>query len=252
MSTLRLRCSISCATISACKVRGSVADSASAALCTVIINGAATRSCITPVSAVKGEITTLEGLAKGRQAAPAAAGLDRRAGSAVRLLPERADHDRQGAAGQESESDRRADPRGNEQDALPLHDVLPRSGRHQARGEGDGGGRGRLRRRRWSHDNLHKGSETRRRSIGKLECDNVPQELAQERRPAGGELRRRGHRPAHTVGESPSPPRRLRVRIPTPTSINSIRGSSSMRTAPRRSMSARRTAARAPGRLSGS
>jgi aerobic-type carbon monoxide dehydrogenase small subunit (CoxS/CutS family) len=33
-------------------------------LCTVIINGAAVRSCITPASAVKGEITTLEGLAK--------------------------------------------------------------------------------------------------------------------------------------------------------------------------------------------
>src|ERR1700686_5616060 len=33
-------------------------------LCTVIINGAATRSCITPVSNVKGEVTTLEGLAK--------------------------------------------------------------------------------------------------------------------------------------------------------------------------------------------
>ena len=32
--------------------------------CTVIINGAAVRSCITPTSAVKGEITTLEGLAK--------------------------------------------------------------------------------------------------------------------------------------------------------------------------------------------
>src|SRR5947208_1197774 len=32
--------------------------------CTVIINGAATRSCITPASNVKGEITTLEGLAK--------------------------------------------------------------------------------------------------------------------------------------------------------------------------------------------
>ncbi|MCX6599437.1 MAG: (2Fe-2S)-binding protein [Acidobacteria bacterium] len=31
--------------------------------CTVLINGAAVRSCITPVSAVKGEITTLEGLA---------------------------------------------------------------------------------------------------------------------------------------------------------------------------------------------
>ena len=33
-------------------------------LCTVIINGAAVRSCVTPASAVKGEITTLEGLAK--------------------------------------------------------------------------------------------------------------------------------------------------------------------------------------------
>src|SRR5919109_3505604 len=32
--------------------------------CTVIINGVATRSCITPVSNVKSEITTLEGLAK--------------------------------------------------------------------------------------------------------------------------------------------------------------------------------------------
>src|ERR1700731_3821202 len=30
---------------------------------TVIINGVATRSCITPLSAVRGEITTLEGLA---------------------------------------------------------------------------------------------------------------------------------------------------------------------------------------------
>src|SRR5438093_13618842 len=32
--------------------------------CTVIINGVATRSCITPVSTVKSEVTTLEGLAK--------------------------------------------------------------------------------------------------------------------------------------------------------------------------------------------
>jgi aerobic-type carbon monoxide dehydrogenase small subunit (CoxS/CutS family) len=33
-------------------------------VCTVIIDGVATRSCITPVSAVQGEVTTLEGLAK--------------------------------------------------------------------------------------------------------------------------------------------------------------------------------------------
>ena len=32
--------------------------------CTVIINGAAVRSCVTPCSSVKGDITTLEGLAK--------------------------------------------------------------------------------------------------------------------------------------------------------------------------------------------
>jgi aerobic-type carbon monoxide dehydrogenase small subunit (CoxS/CutS family) len=38
--------------------------------CTVIMNGAATRSCVLPVSAVKGEITTLEGLSKGGKLHP--------------------------------------------------------------------------------------------------------------------------------------------------------------------------------------
>lgn len=33
-------------------------------LCTVLVNGEATRSCVLPVSAVNGEITTLEGLSK--------------------------------------------------------------------------------------------------------------------------------------------------------------------------------------------
>jgi aerobic-type carbon monoxide dehydrogenase small subunit (CoxS/CutS family) len=33
--------------------------------CTVIVNGSAIRSCITPVSSVKAEITTLEGIAQG-------------------------------------------------------------------------------------------------------------------------------------------------------------------------------------------
>ena len=32
--------------------------------CTVLINGVATRSCMTPVSTAKGEITTLEGISK--------------------------------------------------------------------------------------------------------------------------------------------------------------------------------------------
>jgi len=38
--------------------------------CTVIIDGVATRSCITPTSAVRGEITTLEGLAQGGRLHP--------------------------------------------------------------------------------------------------------------------------------------------------------------------------------------
>ena len=38
--------------------------------CTVIINGVAIRSCITQASAVKGDITTLEGLAKGGKLHP--------------------------------------------------------------------------------------------------------------------------------------------------------------------------------------
>ncbi len=38
--------------------------------CTVIINGAATRSCVVQTGLVKGEITTLEGLAKNRALHP--------------------------------------------------------------------------------------------------------------------------------------------------------------------------------------
>jgi aerobic-type carbon monoxide dehydrogenase small subunit (CoxS/CutS family) len=38
--------------------------------CTVIINGVATRSCITATSAVKGDVTTLEGLAAGGKLHP--------------------------------------------------------------------------------------------------------------------------------------------------------------------------------------
>ena len=38
--------------------------------CTVIVNGAAIRSCITPTSSVRGEITTLEGLSRGGRLHP--------------------------------------------------------------------------------------------------------------------------------------------------------------------------------------
>ena len=39
-------------------------DSRDCGACTVIIDGVATRSCVTPTSNVKGEITTLEGISK--------------------------------------------------------------------------------------------------------------------------------------------------------------------------------------------
>ena len=55
--------------------------------CTVLIDGKATRSCVTPIGAVeKAEITTLEGPGHDRQAACAAERLHRGAGRAVRLL----------------------------------------------------------------------------------------------------------------------------------------------------------------------
>jgi aerobic-type carbon monoxide dehydrogenase small subunit (CoxS/CutS family) len=38
--------------------------------CTVIINGVATRSCVTPISTVRSEVTTLEGLSTGGKLHP--------------------------------------------------------------------------------------------------------------------------------------------------------------------------------------
>ena len=73
--------------------------------CTVHVNGEAVRSCQTSVSdAVGKKITTIEGLSRqGRSSA--AEGLDRRAGSAMRLLPVRPDHAGGIAALQELQSD---------------------------------------------------------------------------------------------------------------------------------------------------
>ena len=176
--------------------------------CTVIINGAAVRSCITPVSAVKGEITTLEGLAEERHAASAAAGLDRRAGAAVRLLPERADHDRQGAARPQSESDRRQIREGMDRRAVPLHDVLPHPGRHQARREVDARPR-RRRARRWSHDapsrNIPKQIEDAARAV----ATRRPRAATSSRLgPAGRQLRRRALRGRSARRRSAEPLRR--------------------------------------------
>src|SRR4029453_1010916 len=69
-----------------------------------------------------------------RRSASGTARLDRGAGAAVRALPERSDHERQGPARPQPESHRRSDPRGHEWRDVSLHDVLPRASGHQTRG----------------------------------------------------------------------------------------------------------------------
>jgi aerobic-type carbon monoxide dehydrogenase small subunit (CoxS/CutS family) len=61
--------------------------------CTVIINGAAVRSCVLPVSAVRSEVTTLEGLASNGKLHPLQQAWIDEAGARVRILPERSNHD---------------------------------------------------------------------------------------------------------------------------------------------------------------
>ena len=86
--------------------------------CSVLLDGKEIRSCVTPVAAVSGKaITTLEGMpamwaqARGTTAAtpaalhPLAAGVDRRSGAALRLLPERDDDPGRRSAGDDEASD---------------------------------------------------------------------------------------------------------------------------------------------------
>ena len=106
--------------------------------CTVLVDGAATRSCVTPIGTLgNAEITTLEGLGTHRQAASAAAGLHRRAGGAVRLLHQRHDHDGQGPARPQSAADRGRRARGARRQSLPLRHPQPHRPRGPARRAGE-------------------------------------------------------------------------------------------------------------------
>ena len=78
--------------------------------CTVIVDGKAVLSCVTPLLLLEGkQVTTLEGL--GTIEAPGAdpARLHGRAGGAMRLLHCRNDDAGAGVAAEESQADRRAD-----------------------------------------------------------------------------------------------------------------------------------------------
>lgn len=68
--------------------------------CTVLLDGEATRSCVTPVSAVGArKVTTIEGLSPTGDH-PVPARLDRGRRAPVRLLPVRTSVGRRGVAGQ--------------------------------------------------------------------------------------------------------------------------------------------------------
>ena len=104
--------------------------------CSVLLDGKEIRSCVTPVAAVSGKaITTLEGMPAlyasvarhdrvgSGVAASAAAGVDRRAGAALRLLPERNDDPGGRPAGHDEAADRGADPHRDERASVPLRHV---------------------------------------------------------------------------------------------------------------------------------
>ena len=104
--------------------------------CTVIINGEAMRSCVTPASSVKGEITTLEGLAKDGKLHPLQqAWIDEQ-------VPQCGFCQNGQIMTAKALLDKNPNPtdaqirEGMARHAVPLHDVLPHSGRHQARREG--------------------------------------------------------------------------------------------------------------------
>ena len=98
--------------------------------CTVLANGDAIRSCVTPVSSVIGkEITTIEGLSADRSHPLQQAWIDDRR-AAVRVLPVRADHGGRGPAGPEEGAERCRHRCGHVRCAVPLRDLPAHTPRH--------------------------------------------------------------------------------------------------------------------------
>ena len=120
--------------------------------CSVLLDGKEIRSCVTPVAAVSGKaITTLEGMpalyAKSRgttaaapDASSASGGVDRIAGPAVRLLPERDADPGCRSAGDDEASDQGADQDRHERAPLSLWHLPRDHGGHSARSQVDGEG----------------------------------------------------------------------------------------------------------------
>ena len=104
--------------------------------CMVLVDGQPAYACTREVGTVADrKVTTIEGPGHAGQAASPAAGLPRRAGRPVRLLPERHRHVGQGAARPQSH----AQPRRHRRRARPASLPLRRASAHPARGRTRGG-----------------------------------------------------------------------------------------------------------------
>ena len=106
-------------------------------VCTVIIDGVAMRSCITPVSAVRGEITTLEGLSKNGKLHPLQqAWIDEQAAQCGycqngQIMTAKALLDKNPNPSDAEIRD------GDGRRAVPMHDLLPGPGGDPSRGARD-------------------------------------------------------------------------------------------------------------------
>jgi hypothetical protein len=97
--------------------------------CTVLAQGRALRSCVTPVGTMTGDA---------RAAASAAASVHRRAGSTMRFLFERGDPDRQSVAGSAAASDRGPDPGGAGARLVPVLRAYTHAAGHHTLRPGEG------------------------------------------------------------------------------------------------------------------
>ena len=104
--------------------------------CSVLVDGALTRACVTPASdAVGRSVVTVEGLAEDDRMHPRAARLRRRRGDAVRLLHAGHGDRRDRTAGSQSSSGPRGDRRVDAAEPVPLRRVLAhRRGDRRGRG----------------------------------------------------------------------------------------------------------------------
>ena len=208
--------------------------------CSVLLDGKEIRSCVTPVAAVSGKSNhdargpagpvgrpaRHDGRSPG--AASVAAGVDRRAGAALRLLPERDDDPGCRSARDDEEPVRGPDPHGDERASVPLRHVSENPDRDPEGRGSDGKGRCVM-------TGLIPEKEFSRKSVpeGRRRADRRVQRA--RRATAGtGERRRQGS---------------ARTRVRRSTSIRSTHGSRSMRTTRRRS--GRAGSFRAPVRIPG-